>query len=181
MYALANQQIFSEQDIQNRIKYLAGEIIAAYGTIHSIRLVGLLRGCILIVADLMRELSRQGMAISDLDFMIVSSYGSGMKSSNNVKIERDIRSDIEGEHILIVDDILDTGNTLDAVFELLSKRNPASIKSCVLLDKPSRRQKKLEADFVGFQIDNQFVVGYGLDFDQRYRELPYIGILEERA
>ena len=114
-------------------------------------------------------------------FMAVSSYGSGTTSSGQVKITKDLSESIEGRDVLVVEDILDSGNTLSYLLKLLQARRPASIRLCTLLDKPSRRTKPIQADYVGFQVEDLFVVGYGLDYAERYRNLPYIGILKPRV
>ena len=116
-----------------------------------------------------------------LDFMAVSSYGAGTTSSGQVKITKDLSESIEGKDVIVVEDILDSGNTLSYLLKLLQARHPASIRLCTLLDKPSRRTKPIAADYVGFEVPDEFVVGYGLDYDELYRNLPYIGVLKPRV
>lgn len=136
--------------------------------------LGILRGVVVFYADMVRNIPIP----CDFDFMAVSSYGAGVRSSGNVNITKDMSIDIHGRHVVILEDILDTGNTLSAVVRLLRQRQPASLKICTLLDKPERRCAEIEADMVGFTIPNEFVVGYGLDYDDLYRNLPFVGILK---
>ena len=133
-----------------------------------------LKGAVVFLADLMRTIDQP----AEIDFMVVSSYGSGVKSSGVVKIVKDLDINLEGKDILIVEDILDSGMTLDYIKGMLLDRNPASIRICALLDKPARRKVDLQADYVGFTIPDEFVIGYGLDYDEKYRNLPYIGVLK---
>ena len=114
-----------------------------------------------------------------IDFVMASSYGSGTESSGNVKIKKDLDIDIAGKNVIIIEDIIDTGNTLAALRDLFASRRPRSLKICTLLDKPSRRTADVKADYVGFEIENLFVIGYGLDYDQKYRNLPYVSYLED--
>ncbi len=137
-------------------------------------LVSILRGSFMFTADLMRALDLP----CKVDFMAASSYGSGTSSSGQVKLIKDLVEDIEGKDVLVLEDILDSGNTLSSLLELLKERKPASIKLCVLLDKPERREKPVAVHYTGFSIPDAFVVGYGLDYDEKYRNLPYIGILK---
>ncbi len=181
MFTLAPNPLITEKEIKKRVTQMAEEIAVEYENVGPVMAIALLRGSYVFTADLLRELSRQGQTVQEIDFIIASSYGAATESSGNVQIVRDVGSDISGKHVLIIDDILDSGNTMHRLQELLLSRKPASLKICVLLDKPSRREKKIEADYIGFKIDDHFVVGYGLDFDQRFRELPYIGLIEERA
>ncbi|HHU69166.1 MAG TPA: hypoxanthine phosphoribosyltransferase [Thermoanaerobacterales bacterium] len=139
-------------------------------------LVGILKGAVVFMADLMREID----AHVDIDFMEVSSYGSSTKSSGAVRILKDLDLDIEGKNVIIVEDIVDSGLTLNYLTKLLSSRCPACVKVCVLLDKPERRDVKVKIDYEGFRIPNEFVVGYGLDYDGKYRNLPDICILSPR-
>lgn len=173
--------LLNEQQIAERVELMAAEIVADFGTAEPITVLGLLRGCFVFAADLVRAISRQGGVVGEVDFIIASSYGSGTTSSGNVKIERDARHDIAGKNVLVVDDILDTGHTLAHVRELLMSRNPSRLKIAVMLDKPERREVREGADYIGFAIDDHFVVGYGLDFDQRFRDLPYITTMAERS
>lgn len=137
--------------------------------------VVILKGSMFFAADLLRELT---MPVT-LDFMKVSSYGSGSASSGAVKLALDISADLTGQNVLIIEDIIDSGNTLFKIRNLLSNRGAKCVKICTLLDKPERREAKIEADYTGKFIPNEFVVGYGLDYDERYRNLDYIGILDE--
>lgn len=134
-------------------------------------LVGLLRGSFMFMADLCREVQ----VPHEVDFMTASSYGSGMSTTRDVKILKDLDEDIRGKDVLIVEDIIDSGNTLSKVREILSLREPKSLAICTLLDKPSRREVNVPVEYVGFAIPDEFVVGYGIDYAQRYRHLPYIG------
>ncbi|MCR4925316.1 MAG: hypoxanthine phosphoribosyltransferase, partial [Clostridiales bacterium] len=137
-------------------------------------MVSILKGSVVFMADLMRNITIP----CSIEFMAVSSYGKETASSGKVKIIKDLDIDLEGKDLLIVEDILDSGNTLSSLLELLSERNPNSIRLCVFLDKPERRQVEIEADYVGAKVPDEFVVGYGLDYDEKYRNLPYVGILK---
>jgi len=181
MFVPSLTPLVTESQIEKRINELAQQIVARYGEDEPITLIGLLRGCFVFLADLARAISRQGGVIDEIDFLIASSYGGEMTSTRNVKIERDVRHDIAGRSVLLVDDILDTGHTLTYVLRLMRMRAPKQLCVAVLLDKPSRREMNVNADFVGFSIEDSFVVGYGLDYDQRYRELPYITTMIERG
>lgn len=172
--------LFTQEQIAQRVEEMGEAIAREMCQEGPITVLGLLRGCYVFTADLLRAISRHGGKVEELDFLIASSYGDGTESSGNVKIERDARSDIAGRRVLVVDDILDTGHTLARVAALLEDRGPELLRIAVLLDKPSRRQANVYADYVGYEIDNLFVVGYGLDFDQDYRELPYITVVEEQ-
>lgn len=165
-----------EKAIQSRIPALAQDISAAFHE-EELVVIGLLKGSFIFMADLMRALHKTPLHLT-VDFMKVSSYGSGTESSGEVRLVKDISFPIEKRNVLVVDDILDSGHSLSMVVRHLTAHNPRKLKTCVLLDKPERRQVPIEADFVGFEIPNEFVVGYGLDYDEHYRELPYIGILE---
>ena len=173
--------LIREEQIAKRVDELGAEIADAMGRDKPITVLGLLRGCFMFAADLTRAIARHGGGIEEIDFIIASSYGSGTESSGNVKIERDARRDIAGKHVLVIDDILDTGHTLQRIRGLLLSRDPALLKIAVMLDKPSRRQVEAHAEFTGFSIEDHFVVGYGLDFNQRYRELPYITTVVEEG
>ena len=137
-------------------------------------LVSVLRGSFIFMADLVRSITLP----CTVDFMAVSSYGAGTSSSGQVKIVKDLSDSIEGRDLVVVEDILDSGNTLYYLMQILQARHPASIRLCTLLDKPSRRVKPVAVDYTGFSIPDEFVVGYGLDYAERYRNLPYIGILK---
>ena len=163
----------SEEQIRARIAQLGARLTEDYAGKEPL-FVGVLKGCFMFMADLVRACELK----CTVDFMVVSSYGSGTSSTGAVKIVKDLSDDIEGRDVIIVEDILDSGNTLHYLSGYLSGRNPASIRIVTLLDKPDRRTADVRADYVGFTIPDAFVVGYGLDYDQRYRNLPYIGVLK---
>jgi len=165
--------LFSEEQLRQRVRELAAEINQDYAGKEPM-LISVLRGSFVFMADLVRELT----CPCTIDFMAVSSYGHGTASSGQVQITKDLTENIEGRDILVVEDILDSGNTLSYLLELLEARRPASVKLCTLLDKPDRRVKAVEVHYTGFTIPDAFVVGYGLDYDEHYRNLPYIGILK---
>ncbi|EKE73701.1 hypoxanthine phosphoribosyltransferase [Gallaecimonas xiamenensis] len=165
--------LISEADVKARVAALAKEIEQSYGEGEEVLLVGLLRGSVVFLSDLARALNMS----AEFDFMTVSSYGSSMHSSRDVKIIKDLDEDIQGRNLLIVEDIIDTGNTLSKVVQVLNTRDPKSIKLCTLLDKPSRREVEVPVDFIGFTIPDEFVVGYGIDWAQKYRNLPHVGIV----
>ncbi len=167
------QILFTQEEVAARIQEMAAEINRDYAGKAPL-VVGVLRGCFIFMADLVRQLKLP----LTLDFMSASSYGAGTVSSGLVDIRLDLHDDIAGRDVLLVEDILDTGNTLSKLVTELKGRNPASLKLCVLLDKPDRRTAPIQADYVGFTIPDAFVVGCGLDFDQKYRQLPYIGVLK---
>ncbi len=163
--------LISDKDITKRVSQLGKIISASYSDTNKLIVVGLLRGSFMFIADLVRCLDIP----VEVDFITVSSYGSEMFSSGNVKILKDLDGDINGHDVLLVEDIVDTGKTLEAVIEMLETRVPNSIKVCALLNKQSRRISDIKADWIGFEIPDEFVVGYGIDYDQRNRNLPYIG------
>ena len=163
--------MISEAEIQQRIQALGAEISAHYQDQSNVVMVGLLRGSFMFMADLARAIQ----CPHSIDFMTASSYGNQTESSRDVRILKDLDDDIQGKHVILVEDIIDTGNTLHKVVEILSLRDPASIKICTLLDKPSRREVEVAVDWVGFEIPDEFVVGLGIDYAQQYRHLPYIG------
>ncbi len=165
--------LISEEELQQRVKALGAQISADYAGKRPV-LVSVLRGSYIFMADLTRNID----CFCTVDFMAVSSYGSGTVSSGQVKIIKDLSEPIEGKDLLIVEDILDSGNTLHYLMKLLQARKPASIRLATLLDKPARRTKPVQADYVGFTVPDEFVVGYGLDYDELYRNLPYIGVLK---
>jgi hypoxanthine phosphoribosyltransferase len=172
-YQDLEQIIISETMIKRRVTTLAVEITAAYGE-EEITVVAIINGALLFAADLMRAIHRP----IRLDCIRVSSYRNDTRSLGKPEIVHSLTIDIANRHVLLIDDILDTGKTLSVVVNLIKKLNPASVKTCVLLDKKGRREVAFEADFVGFPIPDQFVVGYGLDFAERYRNLPCIGVLK---
>ena len=165
--------LLSEDEIREKVRELGGKITADYKN-SNLMLVTVLKGAVVFLADLMREID----VPAEIDFMVVSSYGSGVKSSGVVKIVKDLDVPLAGKDILIVEDILDSGLTLSYIKELLESRGPRSIRIATLLDKPSRRKVDLQADYIGFSVPDEFVIGYGLDYDEKYRNLPYIGILK---
>ncbi len=168
--------LISEQKLQDRVAQMGAQISADYAG-KSPLLVSVLRGSYIFMADLTRHID----LFSQVDFMAVSSYGSGTVSSGQVNIMKDLSSSIEGKDVIIVEDILDSGNTLHYLIQVLKARHPASIRLATLLDKPSRRTKPITADYIGFEVPDEFVVGYGLDYQELYRNLPYIGILKPRV
>ena len=165
--------LFSQQQLEERVDQIAQEITRDYAG-KEIVLISVLRGSFVFMADLCRRIDLP----CTIDFMSVSSYGSGTSSTGQVQITKDLSGDISGKHILVVEDILDSGNTLSYLLKLLEQRKPASIRLCTLLDKPERRVKPVEVHYSGFTIPDAFVVGYGLDDAEHYRNLPYIGILK---
>lgn len=164
-------EMISAKAIAARIEELSREIHAEFKDTNKLVVVGLLRGSFVFIADLVRELDLP----VEVDFLEASSYGDGMETSREVRILKDLRGAIEGRDVLVVEDIVDTGFTLSHVIRLLESRNPARMKTIALLDKPSRREVPIKADWTGFQIPDEFVVGYGIDFAQRNRNLGYIG------
>lgn len=168
--------LFSEEQLKQRVAEIAQQIDRDYEGKEPL-LVSVLRGSFVFMADLVRQITLP----CTVDFMAVSSYGSGTTSSGQVKIVKDLSEQIEGRDVIVVEDILDSGNTLSYLLKLLEARHPASIRLCTLLDKPERRTKPVHVDYSGFSIPDAFVVGYGLDYDEKYRNLPYIGILKPRV
>ena len=160
-----------EARISARVAEMAEEIEAHFAGTEKLVLIGLLRGSFIFIADLARRLTLP----VEIDFIEASSYGDATSSSREVRILKDLRAPIEGLDVLVVEDIVDTGFTLSAVLDLLSARRPARLEVCALLDKPSRRETPVKARFTGFEIPDEFVVGYGIDYAQRNRNLPYIG------
>ncbi len=165
--------LLSEEEIRSRIRELGAEITADYAGKEPL-FVGVLKGSFVFMADLIRSVDLP----CGMDFMVVSSYGKGTKTTGAVKIVKDLSQDIEDRDVVIVEDILDTGVTLSYLTRYLSNRNPASITIATLLDKPERRRAAVQAKYVGFTVPDAFVVGYGLDYAETYRNLPYIGILK---
>lgn len=166
-------KFISKEQIEKKVEELAKKITADYND-EEVLLVGLLKGSTIFLADLIRKLDLN----SNLDFIVASSYGLEMDSTRDVRILKDLEMDIKGRNVLIVEDIIDTGYTLSKVTETLKIRNPKSIKICTLLDKPSRREVDIKVDYTGFQIEDKFVVGYGIDYAEKHRGLPYIGYVE---
>lgn len=167
--------LISEDELHQRIRDLARMINHTYTDADRPLLVCVLKGAYMFLADLTRHLSMR----HEVDFMEISSYGARTESSGVVRILLDLERNIDGRHVLIVEDIVDSGRTLDYVTRNLETRGPASVRVCTLLNKPSRRVIEVPLDFVGFEIPDEFVVGYGLDFDEAYRNLPFIGVLKE--
>ena len=165
--------LFSEEQLRDRIRQLGEEITKDYAG-QELVLVCILRGSYIFMADLSRAID---LPIS-ADFIALSSYGKGTSSSGQVELRKDLSDPVEGKHLLIVEDILDSGNTLYYLTNLLKTRHPASVRICTLLNKPERREKDIQPDYVGFTIPDAFVVGYGLDYAEKYRNLPYVGILK---
>lgn len=165
--------LITEQQIQERTRELAREIERDYAG-RDLLIVFVLKGALMFVADLIRALDRHVR----LDFMVVSSYGARTESSGSVRIVTDMRSDVRGQHVLIVEDIIDSGLTLREIIQHLKVRNPASIAVCTLLNKRARRLVDVEVRYIGFEIPDAFVVGYCLDYNERYRNLPFIGVLK---
>lgn len=165
--------LFSEEELKQRVRELGAQITADYAGKEPL-LVSVLRGSYVFMADLTRCIDLP----CTVDFMSVSSYGAGTKSSGQVQITKDLSDDIEGRDVIVVEDILDSGNTLYNLTRHLMDRGAASVKLCVLLDKPARREKPIQPDYAGFTVPDEFVVGYGLDYADRYRNLPYVGILK---
>ena len=164
--------LIDEETLQARIGELGAEISEAYAG-RDLLLVGVLKGAVFFLADLMRELS----VPCEIDFMAISSYGSGTDSSGVVRILKDLDMNISGRDVLVVEDIIDSGLTLSYLMRSLKARKPASLEICALLTKPERREIDVPVRFVGFEIPNKFVIGYGLDFAERYRNLPYVAVL----
>ena len=165
--------LISEEQIKKRIQELAVKLDKEYEVKRPL-MVSILKGSVMFYADLLRAMSIP----VEMDFMAISSYGAGAKSSGEVKLIKDLDRKIEGRDVVIVEDIIDSGYTLSYLKRMLYSRKPASVKICALLDKYARRVVPIEADFKGFDIEDEFVIGYGLDYAERYRNLPYIGILK---
>ena len=166
--------LVSEEQLKAKVAELGAQISKDYKG-KNLVLVSILKGSVVFMADLMRAISIP----CNIDFMVVSSYGgSNTTTSGLVKIIKDLDGDLSGKDVLIVEDILDTGVTLSNLVPMLKMRNPSSVKICTILDKPSRRKADIAPDYEGFQVPDEFVVGYGLDYDEKYRNLPYVGILK---
>jgi len=166
--------MITEEQIRARAAEIGRQISEEYND-EELLLVGILKGAVPWMADLMKHITNPNTKI---DFMAVSSYGASTKSSGVVKINKDLDSDIEGKHVIIVEDIVDSGITLNYLKAYLQNRNPKSVKICTLLDKPAGRRTELIPDYSGFEVEDKFIVGYGLDFNQQYRHLPYISFLK---
>lgn len=170
------QVLFSAEDIASRVKSLAQEIVRDLPS--NVMIVGLLRGSFVFIADLIRAMHQAG-GQPQVDFITLSSYGSSTTSSGKVEINRDLSESVADRDVLIVDDILESGGTLTFARDLIRSRRAKSIKIAVLLEKPGKRRVPIEANYVGFSISDQFVVGYGLDYANFFRELPYIGVIKQ--
>ncbi|AYO31882.1 MAG: hypoxanthine phosphoribosyltransferase [Thermoanaerobacteraceae bacterium] len=166
--------LISEEQIRNRLKELGKRITEDYRDKDNFLLVGVLKGAIIFMSDLIRHIDLP----LQVDFMAISSYGASTESSGVVRILKDLEENVEGKNLLIVEDIIDSGLTLSYMYNILKSRKPASIKICTLLDKPSRRKADIKVDYLGFEIPDYFVVGYGLDYGEKYRNLPYICVLK---
>ena len=164
--------LIPEDKVDERIAQLGEQISQDYAG-REVHLIGILKGSIFFICELAKRIT----VPVTMDFMSVSSYGAGTKSSGVVKLIKDLDEPINGKDVLIVEDIIDSGRTLSYLLKNLSSRQPASIRLCTMLDKPERREVDVEVDYQGFRIPDEFVIGYGLDYDQRYRNLPYIGVL----
>lgn len=165
--------LISQEEIKEIVERLGKTVTEDYKD-KNLFLITVLKGAVIFLSDLMREIKCH----CEVDFMVVSSYGSGTRSSGNVKIVKDVDIPLEDKDILIVEDILDSGITLHHLIDMLRRRNPKSIEICTLLDKPSRRACDVKAKYIGCQVPDEFVVGYGLDYDEKYRNLPFIGVLK---
>lgn len=163
------EKMISEKEIKEKVKYLADRINCDYQN-ENVLLVGILKGSYMFLADLSRELNN----VKEVDFMAVSSYGSSMITSGEIKILKDLDVNIENQHVLIIEDIIDTGFTLSKITKILKERNPKSLEVCTLLDKPDRRVVNVDVKYVGIVIPDEYIVGYGIDFNQKYRTLKYI-------
>ena len=173
MHKDVEQILYTEEELRKRVKELGCQITADYAGREPL-LISVLRGSYIFMADLTRSINLD----VTVDFMSVSSYGAGTVSSGQVEIKKDLSSSIEGKDLIIVEDILDSGNTLYYLLDVLRARKPASIRLCTLMDKPERRAKPIKADYVGFTIPDAFIVGYGLDYAEKYRNLSYVGVLK---
>ena len=173
MHKDVEQILYTEEELRSRVKELGSQITADYAGREPL-LISVLRGSYIFMADLTRAINLD----VTVDFMAVSSYGAGTASSGQVEIKKDLSDSIEGKDLIIVEDILDSGNTLYYLLDVLRARRPASVRICTLMDKPERRTKPIKADYVGFTITDAFIVGYGLDWAEKYRNLPYVGVLK---
>lgn len=165
--------LLSEEKVNEKIAEMGKRISEDYAG-KSVHLICILKGSVFFTCELAKRIT----VLVSMDFMSVSSYGDGTKSSGVVRIAKDLDETLEGKDVIVIEDIIDSGRTLSYLMEILSKRNPASLRLCTLLDKPDRRVARVKVDYVGFEIPDEFVVGYGLDYAQKYRNLPYIGVVE---
>lgn len=166
--------LINEEILNKRIKQIAEEISNEYKD-EEIVLVGILKGAVYFMVDLSKNIKNSSVI---LDFMKVSSYGDGTKSTGKVELKIDLSTNIENKNVIIVEDIIDSGYTLNYLYDYLKSKNPKTLKICVLLDKKERREKSIKVDYTGFEIENKFVVGYGLDYADKYRNLPYVGYIK---
>jgi len=173
MHPDCSEILFTKEALEEKVKELAARLTDIYKG-KDLVVIGLLKGSFVFLSDLVRYMDVD----MNIEFMVASSYRGSTVSSGEVRISLDLRTDIKGKDVLIVEDILDTGNTLYFIRKLLLDRGPSSVKICALLDKPSRRTVDIKADYVGFTVENKFIIGYGLDYAERYRNLPYIGVLK---
>lgn len=164
--------LIEEEKVDKRIEEIGRQISEEYAG-EQVHLICILKGSIFFTCELAKRIT----VPVTIDFMSCSSYGADTKSSGVVKLVKDLDEPLEGKHVIVIEDIIDSGRTLSYLLEILSARKPASLKLCTLLDKPDRRVKPVHVDYTGFEIPDEFVVGYGLDYDQKYRNLPYIGVL----
>jgi len=170
--------LIDETDLQTRIKELGQQLNQDYADCDDLLLLCILKGGVMFLTDLSRHVN----VPHAIDFMAASSYGVGARqSTGSVRIDMDLTTDISGKHVLVVEDIIDSGHTLNFVLKTLQNRNPASLKLCALLNKQSRREVELHVDYIGFEIENKFVFGYGLDLDEKFRNLPFIGVVRQEA
>lgn len=168
------QELISTKNISRRVTDLGNDIRRCYDG-RPLTMVGIMKGSFIFLADLIRAVGRDDAIV---DFLAASSYGSSTTTSGEVRITSDLTSSIEGRHVVVVEDIVDTGLTISHVLSVLRTRNPASVAVCALLHKPSRKRMEVPIDFLGFTIEDKFVVGYGLDFDGKFRSLPYVGVYD---
>lgn len=173
MHKDIEEVLITEQQLQKKVRELGRQITGDYQG-RPLLLLCILKGALMFLADLAREIDLS----LEMDFMVISSYGSATESSGVVRIVKDLEESIDGKHVLVVEDIIDSGLTLHYLLEVLHTRNPASLRVCTLIDKVKEREKIVTPDYTGFQVADRFVVGYGLDYAQHYRNLPYIGILK---
>lgn len=173
MKVKAIHEYLSEEKVTKRIAEMGAQISAEYGD-EPVCLICILKGSVFFTVELAKRITSP----VELEFMCVSSYGADTKSSGVVKIVKDLDVSIEGKNVIVIEDIIDSGRTLSYLLENLKTRNPKSLKLCTLLDKPDRRVVEVKVDYIGFEIPDEFVVGFGLDYDQKYRNLPYIGYVE---
>ncbi len=174
MHQDAERILFTEAEIARRVRELGQKITQDYAQLESLMVVGILKGATVFMSDLIREINLP----IQIDYMVASSYGNSSCSSQNIIVKKDISAPITGKHILLVEDIIDTGYTMQFLFDYLGQRNPASLQVCSLLDKPSRRLVPVEIKYTGFVVEDHFIIGYGMDYAEKYRNLKNIQILK---